>query len=61
MNNPKTKIKLEHPYSNDWESGYLVTNKENRKTVILYKGINGNNRKMSSTQYARYKLAVKIF
>ena len=60
MNNPKTKIKLEYPYSNDWESGYLVTNKENRKTVILYKGINGNNRKMSSTQYARYKLAVSL-
>lgn len=60
MNNPKTKIKLEYPYSQDWEIGYLVTNKENRKTIILYNGINGNNQKRSSTQYARYKLAVNL-
>ena len=60
MNNPKTKIKLEYPYSKDWEIGYLVTNKESRKTIILYNGINGNNQKRSSTQYARYKLAVHL-
>lgn len=60
MNNSKTKIKLEYPYSQDWEIGYLVTNKENRKTIILYNGINGNNQKRSSTQYARYKLAVNL-
>lgn len=60
MNNSKTKIKLEYPYSQDWEAGYLVTNKENRKTVILYNGINGNTQKRSSTQYARYKLAVSL-
>lgn len=57
MNSSKTKIELKYPYSKDWESGYLVTNKENRKTIILY---NGNNQKRSSTQYARYKLAVKL-
>ena len=60
MNKPKTKFELEYPYSKDWESGYLVTNSENRKTVILYNGINGNNQKRSSTQYARYKLSVSL-
>lgn len=34
MNNSKTKIKLESPYSKDWEVGYLVTNKENRKLLF---------------------------
>lgn len=29
------KIKLEYPYSEDWDHGYVVVNKEHRKTVIL--------------------------
>lgn len=60
MNISKTKIELEYPYSKDWEKGYLVVNKENRRTLILYRGINGNGQKRSSTQYARYKLAVHL-
>lgn len=60
MNVSKTKIELEYPYSKDWEKGYLVVNKENRRTLILYKGINGNDQKRNSTQYARYKLAVNL-
>ena len=50
------KITLEPPYSEDWKYGYLLTNKENRKTIILYNS--DNNR--SSTQYARYVLAVSL-
>lgn len=50
-----TKIELEYPYSEHWKSGYLVTNKENRKTVILVNNVTDR----SSTQYARYFLAVK--
>ena len=50
------KIELKPPYSDKWKSGYLVTNKENRKTVILVNS--GSDR--SSTQYARYLLAVSM-
>lgn len=49
------KINLEYPYSNDWKCGYLVTNPEGRKTVILY----NSNTDRSSTAYARYLLAIK--
>lgn len=46
------EIELDEPYSNDWSCGYLRI-KEKRRVVDLYrKG------KMSSTQYARYLLAV---
>ena len=51
-----TKIELEYPYSERWRSGYVVTNKDNRKTVILV----NNKDDRSSTQYARYLLAVKL-
>jgi len=50
------KIKLEYPYSEHWKIGYLVTNKENRKTLLLY----NSHTDRSSTQYARYLLAVNI-
>lgn len=52
----KTEIRLEEPYSKDWKKGYLVTNRENRKTVILY----NSKTDRSTTQYARYLMAVKI-
>ena len=52
----KTRIELERPYSVDWKYGYLVTNPQNRKTVILY----NNHKDRSSTQYARYLMAVKL-
>lgn len=51
-----TKIKLEYPYSEKWKTGYLVTNKENRKTLILF----NTNKDRSSTQYARYLISVKL-
>jgi hypothetical protein len=50
------KIELEYPYNERWRSGYLVTNKENRKTLILFNSCHDR----SSTQYARYLLAVKL-
>lgn len=51
------KIKLKPPYSNDREMGYLVVNPEWRRTVILYNSCKDR----SSTQYARYKLWVKLW
>ena len=51
-----TKFNLEFPYNEKWKFGYLVTNKENRKTVILF----NSRHDRSSTQYARYLLAVKL-
>ena len=51
-----TKIELEYPYCEDWKIGYLVTNGDNRKTVLLYNSHNDR----SSTQYARYLMAVKL-
>lgn len=50
------KIELEYPYNERWRSGYLVTNSENRKTLILF----NSRHDRSSTQYARYLLAVKL-
>jgi hypothetical protein len=46
---------LEYPYSEDWNKGYLVINPEGRRTVILF----NTHADRSSTQYARYLLAVK--
>ena len=50
------KIKLEYPYSADWKSGYLQTNGDGRKTVILF----NSEQDRSSTAYARYVMAVKL-
>lgn len=50
------KIQLKYPYNLDWRYGYIVTNTENRKTLILY----NSHVDRSSTQYARYLLAVKL-
>ena len=49
-----TLIKLEPPYSNDWSRGYLVTNSERRRTVILY----NSDSHRSSVSYARYLVSV---
>lgn len=51
-----TLIILEYPYNEVWKKGYLNTNKENRKTLTLY----NNDSDRSSTQYARYLLAVSL-
>lgn len=50
------KIKLEFPYNERWKSGYLVTNREERKTLILF----NDQTDRSSTQYARYLLAISL-
>lgn len=50
------KINLEYPYNEIWDKGYIVTNPENRRTLILYNSKNDR----TSTQYARYLLAVKL-
>lgn len=52
----KTKIQLEYPYNQDWKCGYVVTNPEGRKTLILW----NSSKDRSSTQYARYLLAVHL-
>ena len=50
------KIKLSPPFSLMWRIGYLVTNKENRRNVLLY-----NNRHDRTTiSYARYIYCVAI-
>ena len=51
-----TKIEIEYPYSTKYKSAYLVVNKDNRRTVILY----NSHSDRSSTQYARYLMAVKL-
>lgn len=48
--------KLEYPYTQDWDYGYLYTdNKNHRRIIKLYRG-----GKKYSTLYARYLLAVKL-
>lgn len=51
-----TKFNLSLPYSADWRLGYLNTNSEGRKTIVLYNG----SKNRSSVSYARYILAVKL-
>lgn len=50
------KIDLEYPFSEDWKSGYIVTNSENRKNVILY----NTPKDRSTVSYARYLMSVKL-
>jgi hypothetical protein len=50
------KIKLKYPYKKKWKKGYVVTNKENRKMVILF----NSHSDRSTTSYARYKLSCKL-
>lgn len=50
------KIELEEPYKSIWRLGYLVTNPEGRKTVILY----NSHSSRSSTSYARYVMSVNL-
>lgn len=56
MRKSKTKIKLDYPYSKDYECGYLNINKEPRRVVLLI----GNNSMRTSTSYARYLLSCKL-
>lgn len=50
------KIELDLPYKKDWRFGYIQTNPEGRKTVILY----NNKTSRSSVSFARYQMAVFI-
>ena len=50
------KIQLEYPYNKDWNKGYIVTNPENRRTVILF----NNSKNRSSVSYARYLMAITL-
>ncbi len=50
------KIQLEYPYNQDWNKGYIVTNPENRRTVILF----NNSKNRSSVSYARYLMAITL-
>jgi len=51
-----TKIELEEPYKSIYKVGYVITNSENRKHIILAKNDGG----ISSCSYARYLMAVKL-
>lgn len=50
------KIELQEPYSKDWRLGYLVVNKEPRRTVILFNSDDDR----SSVSYARYLMSVNL-
>lgn len=50
------KIELEFPYNQDYKAGYLNTNKEPRRVVLL---VDFDNNK-TSTSYARYLMTCKL-
>lgn len=50
------KISLEPPFCNHWAYGYLVTNPENRKNVLLY----NSKEDRTTISYARYLVSVEI-
>ena len=50
-----TKIKLEPPYDK-WKYGYLNINSNGRRTLTLY----NSHKDRTSTQYARYLMAVSL-
>ena len=50
------KIELESPYKEMWRKGYLVTNTEGRRNIILF-----NSRSERTTvSYARYLMSVSL-
>lgn len=51
------KVVLQSPYSETWKAGYIVINRDNRRTLIL---VGADNKPVSSTQYARYLISVKL-
>ena len=50
------KIVLEKPFSENWKSGYLVTNSENRKNVVLF----NSDKERTTVSYARYLMSVYL-
>lgn len=52
----RTKIKLEYPFNQRWKYGYLVTNPEGRRNVILY----NSHQDRTTISYARYLMSVHL-
>lgn len=50
------KIDLEYPYSGKWCLGYLVTNKEPRRNVVLF----NSHSDRTTVSYARYLMSVHL-
>lgn len=51
-----TKIELEEPFKSKWKYGYLVTNKEPRRNVILF----NKDKDRTTISYARYLMSVHL-
>lgn len=51
-----TKIELEEPFKSLWRLGYLVTNKEPRRNVILF----NSHKDRTTISYARYLMSVHL-
>lgn len=49
------KIELESPFKEKWSKGYIVTNKENRRMVVLF----NSHTNRTTISYARYLLGVR--
>lgn len=52
----KTRIELEYPYNEHYIAGYLNTNSEPRRVVLLV----DKDKKQSSTSYARYLMSCHL-
>jgi len=50
------KIELEYPFNITWKRGYIVTNPENRKNVLLY----NSQPDRTTISYARYLMSVSL-
>lgn len=50
------RIELLYPYNTKWRKGYLVTNRECRKMVLLY----NSNEDRTTTAYSRYLLSCHL-
>lgn len=50
------KIELSYPFISKWRFGYLVTNKEPRRNIILF----NSKSERSTISYARYLISVQI-
>ena len=54
------KIELKSPYREDWDNGYLLTNREGRKIVCLYRYTKDKGEERSTTAYAKYIMCVHL-
>ena len=51
------KIKLEYPFTLIYKSWYILTNKEDREIVVLYK----NKYIRTTIQYAKYLMSINAW